>query len=69
MWTYFARPLNLAAMFFLRFGPMNLRKKKETFDIYELSSHQRHFNLSMDEFQSSYSNWKCDEDNIYLFIC
>ncbi len=58
---YFAWPLNLATMLFaLRrknttlailalingfFGPMILHNKKETFNIYDLSSHQRHFSL------------------------
>ncbi len=41
------------------FGPMKFRKKKENFNIYELNSHQRLFSLNMDEFQSSYANWKC----------
>ncbi len=67
-----ARPLNLAAMFFCapaqkhKIGNTSsqlwvlrsneLTQQKETFYIYELNSHQRHFNLNMDEFQSSHAN-------------
>ncbi len=41
---------------------IELTQQKETFYIYELNNHQRHFSLNMDEFQSSHANWKCDED-------
>ncbi len=51
------------------FGPMNELKKNDFFDSYELNSHQRHFILNMDEFQSNHANWKCDVDYVYLFIC
>ncbi len=68
--SFLERPLNLAAMFFpLRrkkhkigntsthlWVPRSnvLTQEKETFNIYELNSHQRHFDI--DEFQSSYAN-------------
>ncbi len=69
---HFARPLNLAAMFFCapaqkhKIGntssqkwvlrSIELTQQQETFCIYELNSYQRHFSLNTDEFQSSHTN-------------
>ncbi len=64
---FFARPLNLVAMFFLRSGAKTQNRQygqwvlrsnertqgKETFNIYELNSHERQFIRNMGEFQSN----------------